>query len=102
MMVPGSSPISANFLNFLIIYFCAPIHEDYGQTELSASSWVTSTSYPTARHVGIPISCFRIKIRDTHEMNYLYTDENPRGKICYQGNSIFKNISIMMKNLKKP
>lgn len=23
-------------------------------------------------------------------MNYLSTDENPRGEICYQGNSIFK------------
>ena len=22
-------------------------------------------------------------------MNYLSTDENPRGEICYQGNSIF-------------
>jgi long-chain acyl-CoA synthetase len=43
-----------------------------------------------AGHVGGPLSCIRIRLRDIPEMNYLSTDENPRGEICYQGNSIFK------------
>jgi long-chain acyl-CoA synthetase len=83
MMVTGSAPISADVLNFLKICFCAPIHEGYGQTESSAASCVTSASDPTAGHVGGPISCIRIRLRDITEMNYLSTDENPRGEICY-------------------
>jgi long-chain acyl-CoA synthetase len=89
-MVTGSAPISADVLNFLKIAFCAPIHEGYGQTESSAASCLTSAFDPVAGHVGGPLSCIRIRLKDIPEMNYLSTDENPRGEICYQGNSIFK------------
>ena len=51
---------------------------------------MTSAFDPVAGHVGGPLSCIRIRLRDIPEMNYLSTDENPRGEICYQGNSIFK------------
>ena len=44
---------------------------------------MTSASDPTAGHVGGPISCIRIRLRDIPEMNYFSTDENPRGEICY-------------------
>jgi len=30
-----------------------------------------------------------MKLRDIPEMQYLHTDPNPRGEVCYQGNSIF-------------
>lgn len=51
---------------------------------------MTSNLDPVAGHVGGPISCIRIRLRDLPEMEYLSTDPNPRGEICYQGNSIFK------------
>lgn len=82
-MVTGSAPISAEVLNFLKVCFCAPIHEGYGQTESSAASCITSAFDPEAGHVGGPLSCIRIRLRDIPEMQYLSTDENPRGEICY-------------------
>jgi long-chain acyl-CoA synthetase len=91
LMVTGSAPISAEVINFLKICFCSPIHEGYGQTESSAASCLTSGFDPEAGHVGGPLSCIRIRLKDIPEMNYMSTDEpNPRGEICYQGNSIFK------------
>jgi len=89
-MVTGSAPISADVLNFLKICFCAPIHEGYGQTESSAASTITSAFDPQAGHVGGPLSCIRIRLRDIPEMQYLSTDEHPRGEVMFQGNSIFK------------
>lgn len=89
-MVTGSAPISAEVLNFLKVCFCAPIHEGYGQTESSAASTITSGFDPQAGHVGGPLSCIRIRLRDIPEMQYYSTDEMPRGEICFQGNSIFK------------
>lgn len=89
-MVTGSAPISAEVLSFLKICFCAPIHEGYGQTESSAASTLTSAFDPEAGHVGGPLSCLRIRLRDIPEMQYYSTDKQPRGEICFQGNSIFQ------------
>lgn len=89
VMVTGSAPINPEVLSFLKICFCAPIHEGYGQTESSAASCITSAFDPEAGHVGGPLTCIRIRLRDIPEMQYMSTDPNPRGEICYQGNSIF-------------
>jgi len=89
IMVTGSAPINPDVLSFLKVCFCSPIHEGYGQTESSAASCLTSAFDPEAGHVGGPLSCIRIRLRDIPEMQYLSTDPNPRGEICYQGNSIF-------------
>lgn len=90
VMVTGSAPINPDVLSLLKICFCAPIHEGYGQTESSAASCLTSAFDPESGHVGGPLPCIRIRLRDIPEMQYLSTDENPRGEICYQGNSIFQ------------
>lgn len=67
-MVTGSAPISAEVLSFLKVCFSAPIHEGYGQTESSAISCVTNASDPNAGHVGGPVSCIRIRLKDIPEM----------------------------------
>lgn len=89
LMVTGSAPISAEVLNFLKCCFCAPIHEGYGQTESTAASCLTSAFDPVAGHVGGPLSCLKIRLREIPEMGYLASDPNPRGEVCYKGNSIF-------------
>ena len=88
-MVTGSAPISPEVLSFLKCCFACPIHEGYGQTESCAASSVTSAYDPEAGHVGGPLACVRMRLRDIPEMEYYSTDENPRGEICFQGNSIF-------------
>jgi long-chain acyl-CoA synthetase len=90
IMITGSAPISSEVLNFLKICFCAPVCEGYGLTESSAAASLTSTFDPVSGHVGGPLSCIRVKLRDIPEMSYLSTDENPRGEILFYGNSIFK------------
>jgi long-chain acyl-CoA synthetase len=83
IMITGSAPISSDVLNFLKVCFCAPICEGYGLTESSAAACLTSSFDPVAGHVGGPLSCIRVKLRDIPEMNYLSTDENPRGEILF-------------------
>lgn len=51
---------------------------------------MTRTDDPIAGHVGGPLPCIKIRLRDLPELNYMSTDTNPRGEICYKGNSIFK------------
>jgi len=83
VMITGSAPISSDVLNFLKVCFCAPICEGYGLTESSAAACLTSAFDHVAGHVGGPLSCIRVKLRDIPEMSYLSTDENPRGEIMF-------------------
>lgn len=90
IMVTGSAPIDPQVLNFLKVCFCCPILEGYGQTESTAASTITSTIDPKAGHVGGPLPCLKIRLRDIPEMEYKSTDKpNPRGEICFKGPSIF-------------
>lgn len=91
IMATGSAPISSDVLNFLKVAFCCPILEGYGQTESSAASTVTLPNDGTAGHVGGPIPCVKIRLRDLPDMGYTSRDvPHPRGEICFQGPSIFK------------
>lgn len=89
IMVTGSAPISGDVLKFLKVCFCAPILEGYGQTETSAASTITKQDDPEVGHVGGPLECLKIKLRDIPEMSYLHTDEDPRGEVCFKGPSVF-------------
>ena len=83
VMLTGSAPINPDTLSFLKICFCAPIHEGYGQTESSAASFCTSGLDPKAGHVGGPLPCIRVRLRDLPDLGYMSTDENPRGEVCF-------------------
>jgi len=90
-MITGSAPIAADVLNTLKVIFSCPIREGYGQTETSAPATLTHSLDPTSGHVGGPIPCNKIRLRDIPEMEYFSTDPNPRGEICFKGNNIFRH-----------
>ncbi len=90
LMVTGSAPIATDVLNFLKVAFCCPILEGYGQTESSAASCITLPNDPRSGHVGGPLPCLKIRLRDLPDMEYTSNDTPyQRGEICFKGPSIF-------------
>lgn len=81
-MVTGSAPIDLDVLAFLKVCFCCPILEGYGLTETSGASYITDIKDPVSGHVGGPLECVKMRLRDVTHMNYLSTDKPyPRGEI---------------------
>lgn len=74
IMATGSAPIGVDVLNFLKVCFCCPILEGYGQTESTAASCVTMPVDSVAGHVGGPLPCIKIRLRDLPEMGYTSQD----------------------------
>jgi long-chain acyl-CoA synthetase len=89
-MISGSAPINGEILNFLKVCFCCPIREGYGQTECTAAAAATSQNDGATGHVGGPFPCIKLRIKDIPDMNYLSSDPNPRGELCFKGDSVFK------------
>jgi len=88
-MITGSAPIDVKVLNFMKIAFCAPLIEGYGLTE-SGASCATNQHDPVGGHVGGPVECCKIRLKDVEDMNYYTTDKPyPRGEICLKGQGIF-------------
>jgi len=89
-MITASAPIDVKVLNFLKIAFCAPVIEGYGLTESSGAATGTSIHDPVGGHVGGPVDCCKIRLKDVEDMNYFSTDKPyPRGEICMKGPGIF-------------
>lgn len=89
-MITGSAPIADEILKTMKVIFSCPIREGYGQTETSAPATLTAINDPLGGHVGAPIPCIKIRLRDIPEMEYFSTDPNPRGEVCFKGPSVFK------------
>jgi len=90
LMITGSAPISSEVLNTLKVVFSCPIREGYGQTETSAPATLTGLYDSESGHVGGPIACVKMRLKDIPEMEYHSTDNPPRGEICFKGPSIFR------------
>lgn len=90
LMITGSAPIAGEILTFLKAVFGCPLLEGYGQTETSAPATLSAIEDASSGHVGGPLTCLKVRLRDIPEMSYLSTDENPRGEICFKGPSVFK------------
>jgi long-chain acyl-CoA synthetase len=89
-MLTGSAPLAAEVSEFLQVAFCCPMLEGYGQTETSAGSCISSVVDRSSGHVGGPMACNKIRLRDVPDMGYLSTDNPPRGEICFKGSNVFR------------
>lgn len=90
-MVTGSAPMEKDVMDFLKICFCAPIVEAYGLTETTGVTTLVDNRDRITGHVGGPIDCCKIRLKDIPEMSYLSTDKPyPRGEICVKGPNIFQ------------
>ncbi|KAJ3357622.1 Long chain acyl-CoA synthetase 7 peroxisomal [Allomyces javanicus] len=93
LMLTGSAPISNDVKDFLRCCFSCNVFEGYGQTETSAGVAVTWAGDYDAGHVGVPLACSEIKLRDIPEMDYTSNDKPyPRGEVCIlcRGTNIFQ------------
>ena len=90
LIVTGSAPLSSDVFNFMKVVFSCPLREGYGQTETSGPATKTGLWDKQSGHVGGLLPCLKIRLRDIPEMNYLSSDEYPRGEICFKGHNIFR------------
>lgn len=72
------------------IVFGCPLREGYGQTETCGPATTTHSWDFNVGHVGGPMPCMSIRLRDIPEMGYLSTNELPRGEICFRGANVFR------------
>lgn len=105
LMATGSAPIATHVLTFMRILLGCEVLEGYGQTETCAAATVTLPGDYSTGHVGGPLPCVEICLKDVPEMGYLHTDSwhgpDPeeggkggmpcagRGEICFRGTSVF-------------
>jgi long-chain acyl-CoA synthetase len=89
-MITGSAPIAPDVLDFLKIAFCAEICEGYGMTETSAASFITFPNDPETGIIGGPLQNVKMRLKDIPEMNYLSTNDPPKGEVCMWGPSMMK------------
>jgi long-chain acyl-CoA synthetase len=82
VIVTGSAPIDKAVMELLKVCFACPIGEGYGLTETCASTTLTFMDDPESGCVGGPLVNSKIKLCDLPELNYLSTDNPPRGEIC--------------------
>lgn len=87
--ITGSAPIAVEVMDFLKCAFSCPVIEGYGQTEVCGAATCTGADDPFAGHVGGPLSCIKVRLRDVPEMGYTAKDiPNPRGEIQFYGPSV--------------
>jgi len=101
-MVTGSAPIKQDVLAFLKVCFACPILEGYGLSETSAAASATAPADPNLGHVGGPIRCCKMRLKDVPEMNYFSTDSPfPRGEVQMKGPNVFSGYYNMAEKTKE-
>ncbi|NXG54511.1 ACSL6 ligase, partial [Hemiprocne comata] len=70
------------FLHVTVVY------EGYGQTECTAGCTFTTPGDWTSGHVGAPLPCNLIRLKDVEELNYFAA--KGEGEICVKGPNVFK------------
>uniref|UniRef100_U3I5L4 Long-chain-fatty-acid--CoA ligase n=1 Tax=Anas platyrhynchos platyrhynchos TaxID=8840 RepID=U3I5L4_ANAPP len=71
----------------LCLFLCQ-VYEGYGQTECTAGCTFTTPGDWTSGHVGAPLPCNLIRLKDVEELNYFAS--KGEGEICVKGPNVFK------------
>lgn len=90
LLATGSAPIDPSLLQFFRIVFSCPVVEGYGMTEALITQITDPRDTRTRSHVGAPAESVEMRLVSVPELNYLTTDNPPRGEICFRGPSILK------------
>jgi long-chain acyl-CoA synthetase len=87
--VSGGAPLSAEVQQFLSVCFGVPFLEGYGLTETcGAIARKDPSNYWSFNNVGSPFGCLEVRLVDVPEMNYLSSQDPPRGEIWARGHNI--------------
>ncbi|XP_005387819.1 PREDICTED: long-chain-fatty-acid--CoA ligase 5 [Chinchilla lanigera] len=87
-VVTAAAPISPPILTFFRAAMGCMVFEAYGQTECTGGCTITSPGDWTSGHVGAPLSCNYVKLKDVPDMNYFSV--NNEGEICIKGLNVFR------------
>jgi long-chain acyl-CoA synthetase len=90
LIVTGGAPLAKHTEEFLKVTMCAPVVQGYGLTETCAASCIAvPDTWEMSGTVGPPLPCTEMRLEAVPEMNYLPTDNPPRGEICFRGPTVF-------------
>lgn len=71
LMVTGGGPIASEVLDFLKICFSCQISEAYGLAETCGGiTTMTHLEDECSGHVGGPLQCVKVRLRDTPDLGY--------------------------------
>jgi len=91
LCLSGAAPMPPYLAEFLrVILVKGVIVQGYGMTESTGGSTVQPVDDLNLGNVGVPLGGVDIRLEDIPSMNYLTSDENPRGEILIRGPSVMK------------
>lgn len=89
LCLSGAAPMPPYLAEFLrVMLVKGAIVQGYGMTESTGGSTVQPVDDLNLGNVGVPLGGVDIRLQDIPSMNYLTTDENPRGEILIRGPSV--------------
>lgn len=89
IMITGSAPLDPRVHELLRVCLCSCFQQGYGLTESSGACLVQCRDDFNTSSVGRLIPSTEIKLADVPDMEYLTSDDPPRGEIYLRGNSVF-------------
>ena len=107
-MLSGGAALQRDILQGLKVMVCCPLVQGYGQTENAGSALLNSVYDTDSGTTGGVQNTTELKLVDLPEFNYLSTDINPntgipepRGEICFRGDTVFKGYFKNISETKK-
>jgi len=89
LIISGGAPLTVETHKFIAVVFGCPVLQGYGLTETCAGCAISDFRESNVYgEVGPPLPCNEIKLVSVPEMNYLVTDDPPRGEIWVRGPNV--------------